>query len=267
MQRGARGGGQLRYPLEAQHPSVDHEAARDPHERLGTLDPPHRLEDGLDVVADGFGAASRLQQAGELERNLGADAQAGHAFDGAADPVVVRREVDVRAGLRHGHQGYPVAGAQALDERAGGAHDVAPLPERDALLVDQDHDEPPGVRVGVGRVRGVLRPGIGWPGAPRRRPQGDELRLDDGARLPVDGHREICRLQVRNRVALAVEHGGVKLDELDAGTEHGRLLGRERHAQGGDDDLDRPEPRPSSDGHGISSVHSSSTAGLADGSF
>ena len=256
VQRRARGGGQIRDLLQAQLLSVDHQAAGDPHERLGPLHPPHALEDGFDAVQHGCGPASRLLQELELDQSPAqrGDAQTRHALDRATDPVVVRREVDVYAGLRHRHHGDPVAGAQAVDEPGGGVHQAAPLSPRDALLVDQNHDEPAGVGVDVGRVPGILRRGIGREGAPLGRPQRDELGLDDGARLPVDGHREIRRLQVGNRVAVAVDDGGVHLDELDAAPESGGLLGRRHHARGDRGDDEHAEPHPSTAAHGSSSA-------------
>ena len=182
-------------------------------------------------------------------------AQARHAFDGATDTLVIGREVDVHAGLRHRHQGHPVAGAQAVDELGGGMHHVAPLPERDALLVDQDHDEPAGVGGCIGRVAGLRGGRNGRAGASLRRPQGDELRLDDGARLPVDRHREIGRPKVGNRVAVAVEDGGVHLDELDPAPEHGRLLRRDRPAQGDRGDRAHPECRTPPNGQAMPRSH------------
>ena len=200
----------------------------------------------------GRGAASRLLQDLELDCRPAhrRDAQARHARDRAAGPVVVGREVDVDAGLRHRHHRDAVAGAQAVDEPGGGVHQAAPLSPRHALLVDQDDDEPAGVRVGVGRVAGILGGEVGREGATLGRPQRDELRLEDGARLAVDGHREVRRPQVGNGVAVAVDDGGVHLDELDAAPEGGCLLSRRRHARGDPGDDEHPEPNASTVAHG-----------------
>ena len=68
-----------------------------------------------------------------------------------------------------------------------------------------------------------------------RRSEGDELRFDDRAKLPVDGYLEIGRGEVGDGDSLGVDHPGVYLDQVDAAPEVGllrRRLLRERRARG-----------------------------------
>ena len=126
-------------------------------------------------------------------------------------------------------------------------------------------------------ARTISRPG-GWSalegeeGAGRRgrrrfgfrRSEGDELRFDDRAKLPVDGDLEVGRGEVGDREPLGVDHPGVDLDQVDAAPEVGLLrrgLRCERRARGeageageggeaGEDHACRDDSRQSPDARG-----------------
>ena len=137
---------------------------------------------------------------------------------------MVRREPDRQGtGRREGGKGHPVSWTELIEEPAGRREQLPHLAKSNVVLIDHEDDQPPRRETLVGAVVRLRLGSLDRAGWLRWSLECYELDGDDPTFLVVDRDRELGRFQIGHRVALAVEHRDVDLDQLDAAAKR-RLL-------------------------------------------
>ena len=159
---------------------------------------------------------------------------------------MVRREPDREAtDRRDGGKGHPVGWTELIQESAGRLDQPPRVAKSNVVLIDHEDDQPPRRETLVGAVVRRRLGSLDRAGRVRWIPDRYELDGDDPTFLVVDRDRELRRFQIGHRVALAVDHPDVDLDQLDAAAKRRllRLGARQRGKQ-------QEHERGSGDAHG-----------------
>ncbi len=176
---------------------------------------------------DGLGGIERIPLLGRVPR-LVVELATLEPFEDADDRLVIARQRHRIERSERVHHRQEIAGTDVvlyeLDERLARAHAVA---EPHVVVVEEEHEDS---RILVGG--GALFIGAGANGAgrfDRRLAVGlDETERLDGLRLAVFEDLEVGRLEIDDRVALAIRDDRVDADEVDAGPEDGLLVSGRR---------------------------------------